>query len=396
MKKHHRLVVVGISLAMIFSTTFSSAFAAYTKDAVLDYSGISITLDGETITPKDVNGNTVDPFIIDGTTYLPVRAVADALGLSVTWDGATKTVFLKSNVNQAYTNDKSNVDQKTTGFMPYTKQATLHYDNIIVNLDGNNLTLKDANGKTVEPFIIDGTTYLPVRAITEALNLLVNWDGDTKTVGLYTTKEPQTPPETPKASPEATPAGTSQILDPTGKDPIFSKLTSKVYNYSTKYYNYIFLEITNNSEYDICLSANVKFYNGDALVGAKGDTQYAFEAGTQRLLTFSVDEEVTEISSNYTAKQEDFYSCVDSTLSYETVSAKNKEIVTVTNNGDKTAEFVRGDILFFNGDILVDHGFAFFNGNDFKLNPGTSISKEISCYEPYTSVKFYISSRSSD
>ena len=44
--------------------------------------------------PKDANGNTVEPFIIDGTTYLPVRAVSNALGLNVGWDDATSTVSL--------------------------------------------------------------------------------------------------------------------------------------------------------------------------------------------------------------------------------------------------------------------------------------------------------------
>ena len=42
----------------------------------------------------DANGNYVEPFIIDGTTYLPVRGIASALGLNVGWDGATKTVLL--------------------------------------------------------------------------------------------------------------------------------------------------------------------------------------------------------------------------------------------------------------------------------------------------------------
>lgn len=36
----------------------------------------------------------MEPFILDGTTYLPVRAVAGALGLGVGWDDATSTVTL--------------------------------------------------------------------------------------------------------------------------------------------------------------------------------------------------------------------------------------------------------------------------------------------------------------
>ena len=36
----------------------------------------------------------VEPFIYNGTTYLPVRAVGDAIGKQVTWDGGSKTVYL--------------------------------------------------------------------------------------------------------------------------------------------------------------------------------------------------------------------------------------------------------------------------------------------------------------
>ena len=51
-------------------------------------------MDGKTFTPKDVTGKVVDPFIVDGTTYLPVRAVAEALGKEVSWDSETRTVSL--------------------------------------------------------------------------------------------------------------------------------------------------------------------------------------------------------------------------------------------------------------------------------------------------------------
>jgi hypothetical protein len=51
-------------------------------------------VDGEKIMPKDANGKVVDPFIVDGTTYLPVKAVSEALGKSVTWDGETASVYI--------------------------------------------------------------------------------------------------------------------------------------------------------------------------------------------------------------------------------------------------------------------------------------------------------------
>lgn len=68
--------------------------AAYQRQATLDYTGIKITLDGKAVTPTDAAGNVVEPFAIDGATYLPVRGIASALGLNVGWEQATQTVVL--------------------------------------------------------------------------------------------------------------------------------------------------------------------------------------------------------------------------------------------------------------------------------------------------------------
>lgn len=56
--------------------------------------GINLVVNGTPTTPRDAAGNVVEPFIYQGTTFLPVRAVADALNLPVQWDGATSTVYL--------------------------------------------------------------------------------------------------------------------------------------------------------------------------------------------------------------------------------------------------------------------------------------------------------------
>lgn len=74
------------------------ALAANLVTKELYYNNIQIRLNGQTLLPKDANGNTVEPFVIDGTTYLPIRAVGEALGLNVAWDGATQTVILGNDV----------------------------------------------------------------------------------------------------------------------------------------------------------------------------------------------------------------------------------------------------------------------------------------------------------
>jgi hypothetical protein len=57
-----------------------------------EYANIMINVNGENFIPKDVNGIVVEPFIIDGTTYLPIRAVSEALNNDVSWDSADKVV----------------------------------------------------------------------------------------------------------------------------------------------------------------------------------------------------------------------------------------------------------------------------------------------------------------
>ena len=89
--------IQGIIIGMLISTVLFNGFvyAAQNNDVVQRiFNNIKITLNGNEIIPKDVNGNSVEPFIIDGTTYLPVRAIGNALGLNVDWDSSTNTVVL--------------------------------------------------------------------------------------------------------------------------------------------------------------------------------------------------------------------------------------------------------------------------------------------------------------
>ncbi len=92
MKK--RIITLVLALALVFCLAFTASAVANSVQATLHYRDIKITMNGDALTPKDAAGNVVEPFIIDGTTYLPVRAVAEALGLEVNWDNETSTVVL--------------------------------------------------------------------------------------------------------------------------------------------------------------------------------------------------------------------------------------------------------------------------------------------------------------
>lgn len=57
---------------------------------------ITIRYNGQVFQATDVNGTPVYPLIINGTSYLPVRAVSSIAGLEVAWDGATQSILLSS------------------------------------------------------------------------------------------------------------------------------------------------------------------------------------------------------------------------------------------------------------------------------------------------------------
>ena len=93
MKKRLQGFIAGTLSGIILTSVNAIALNTTTLYDVMT-NGIKVFVDGQKINHKDVNGNRVEPFIYNGTTYLPVRAVADALGKAVYWDGQNYTVYL--------------------------------------------------------------------------------------------------------------------------------------------------------------------------------------------------------------------------------------------------------------------------------------------------------------
>ncbi|MGN1318015.1 MAG: copper amine oxidase N-terminal domain-containing protein [Lachnospirales bacterium] len=111
-----------------------------------------------------VNGEVVEceqpPVIEEGRTLVPFRAVGEALGAEVDWDGATKTVSFENEmvaVEFAIGGDTLTATDKATG--------------VSVDVDVD-----------VPAKIINDRTMVPVRVVSENLGFDVAWDQDTKTV----------------------------------------------------------------------------------------------------------------------------------------------------------------------------------------------------------------------
>lgn len=92
MKKSQRLCLFlcGMLVAVLL---LPSALAAAGMTITVS-PGISIFVNDQKVEPKDANGNPVEVFVYNGTTYLPVRAVSEALNMPVLWEDSTRSVYV--------------------------------------------------------------------------------------------------------------------------------------------------------------------------------------------------------------------------------------------------------------------------------------------------------------
>ncbi len=95
MRKEFKGFLTGVLLMTVLVILSTTVFAeSISKMISVAYRDIQIVVDGDLIEPQDVNGNAVEPFIYNGSTYLPVRAVSEALGKEVEWIGETSSVYI--------------------------------------------------------------------------------------------------------------------------------------------------------------------------------------------------------------------------------------------------------------------------------------------------------------
>ena len=155
-------------------TVITIIFILCTSLSVSATSDISVYIDNKLTELTDANGYVVKPFIRNGTTYVPLRGVSELLGCDVEWDGSNKTIKIYENSNHNY-------------------ETFRNWDNDIkVYFNSQEIEFKNANGATVNPFIEDGTTYVPLRGISEPLGCQVDWDSGEFAVRIW---DKAVPPE---------------------------------------------------------------------------------------------------------------------------------------------------------------------------------------------------------
>lgn len=88
MKKYFSGLVTGIALTLLVGNLVVGALAISGR-MTIEVDPVNLRVNGEVFAPADANGAPVPVFAYNGTTYAPVRALAEAYGLEVGYDAAT-------------------------------------------------------------------------------------------------------------------------------------------------------------------------------------------------------------------------------------------------------------------------------------------------------------------
>lgn len=145
---------------------------------------ITLQLNGNTLQPA------VAPVIEDGSTLVPLRIISENMGASVVWNGEDRSVTIEKDGTNIYLI----LDQKTVNVNGVTKELA------------------------VAPKIIDGSTMVPIRFVSENLDCSVSWDGTNRIVSIIESgvvvEEPTTAPQpTVQKEPVYTNDGKHQVID---------------------------------------------------------------------------------------------------------------------------------------------------------------------------------------
>lgn len=144
---------INFFVVLVFVSLYIMCYSVYAQNKIKIYvNGVEVIADKE-------------PILKDGTTYVPMRTVVEAMNCVVEWDGKSKTV----NIAESDTIIAMQINNKN-----------------ITKLHRNDLQNTEIIKANTAAIIIDDSTYIPLRTMAEALDCDVSWDQENKIVSITT------------------------------------------------------------------------------------------------------------------------------------------------------------------------------------------------------------------
>lgn len=154
MIKKMNFLKISVIVVLLFLVNVSGSYS--------EASDIRLLVNGKDIT------NLSSPIIENDRMLVPIRFVSETLGAIVEWDGNNRSVTIRRNNDHVYMKIDSQLIQYN---------------------EGEIYQLSD-----VAPKIIDDRTYVPVRLVSNALGVGINWDADSRIVSIQPDQSSQIEP----------------------------------------------------------------------------------------------------------------------------------------------------------------------------------------------------------
>lgn len=143
---------------ILAATIVASGMLGISQSQAEANSAVKIMLDGY---PLSFSG---EPVIMNGTTMVPFRSISEAMGITVTWNQATKTISAVKDNGETI-----------------RVQLTLNNKQALVN--GTVVPL------AVAPQSVQGNTLIPLSFFSQQFGATVGWNQTTRTVSITSPKE---------------------------------------------------------------------------------------------------------------------------------------------------------------------------------------------------------------
>ena len=167
MKKQRRYLLAVIAAILVLTTVSFGARAVF-------FEGI-----GEVIpSPQSIyiNGEktALSAYLINNNNYFRLRDIAQALDIGIDWDAAANSVYIDA----------------SKPYLPQPSPSSPPADGAPAGVEVSRQKLF-LNGEEVHlaAYLIDGSNYFKLRDLGQALNFSVDWDSETQSVRIDTSKQ---------------------------------------------------------------------------------------------------------------------------------------------------------------------------------------------------------------
>ena len=119
----------------------------------------------------------IKPRIINDSTYIPLRSILSNIGINVYWDEYDKNEILKEQLINCTKNKTILQFSRTLNSSGANTWTLKKWENSTTNTPGTNIDII-----YLQPVLIENSSYIPLRIVSESFGAEVIWEAATRTV----------------------------------------------------------------------------------------------------------------------------------------------------------------------------------------------------------------------